>query len=149
MKRILCNIRPGFSALAQLSAKWFHAVTDALNNMSGKNGIRITDKGDGGKQVELDIPAAKQALSVPETFTGDIVDKTDSPSVLDTNGDSWTWKAGGANGLEMDCYCKLGPQQSGAVYSVFQRVRMTISKDGLVVKAELLNDRIRLQAKNG
>lgn len=149
MKRIVCNIRPGLSALAQLSAKWFHAVTNALNNMSGKNGISVTDKTDGGKQIEIDIPALRQALSVPTDYIGSLVDKTESPNVLDTNGDEWEWCAGGLNGVELDCYCKLRPQTATSNYSVFQRIRLKISKDGLVVRVKLLPDRIRLRAMNG
>ncbi|MBQ4385705.1 MAG: hypothetical protein II823_07305 [Kiritimatiellae bacterium] len=71
---------------------------------------------------------------------------TDTPPVFDTKGESLTWKAGCESGLVLDCYCKIAPQQEGSVYSVLQRVRLTVGNDGRIESAELLPDRVRIKA---
>lgn len=132
---------PAGGPITQVPTSWFNKVAHFLNNLIG-DGATV-DKSD-PPVIRVDADAIAKKLS----GTGTPVDGKDSPNVLDTNGASWTWQAGGDNGLELDCYCRIAPQQSGSAYSVFQRVRMTFSKSGLLVSAELLADRIRLQSRN-
>lgn len=77
-----------------------------------------------------------------------LVDFTDSPLVLDANGSTLTWTAGGANGLKLDCYCKIAPQTVMSSYSVLQRCRLTFSTNGVLTHAELLPERVRIRAEN-
>lgn len=132
---------PAGGPITQVPVSWFNKVAHFLNNLIG-DGATV-DKGD-PPVIRVNTAAIVKKLSE----VGTPVDGKDSPNVLDTNGASWTWQAGGDNGLELDCYCRIAPQQSGSAYSVFQRVRMTFSKSGLLVSAELLADRIRLQSRN-
>ena len=60
-----------------------------------------------------------------------------------SDGDTWTWKSGGANGLKMDAYFCIVEEQG---WHYFQRVRLDISKDGLIVKAEALGGRREIEA---
>lgn len=120
-----------------------------LNGLVGGFGVK-TDKNDGGlSTVSLDRQALQHeienvtnALKVSKD-AGKPEDKTDTPDVLDTSGDSWTWTANGKNGLELDAYYKIG---TAGTYHLFQRCRLTISKDGLIVLANGLPDRIRVRA---
>ncbi len=87
----------------------------------------------------------------PSSETGTPTDGTDTvATVLDTEGDTWTWEKSdeNENGLNLDVYCKVSPQVAGSIYSIFRRCRLTFSKAGLLVKAELLADRIRIKAAN-
>ena len=99
----------------------------------------------------LDAKTAKSAMFMAMGQVGeaeDVVDMKDSPSTIQGDGATGTWTAGGEHGLYLDCYCKVAPQTASSNYTVLQRARLTISSDGLVVKAELLGERTRIQAKN-
>ncbi len=152
------HIRDDFKAgapVSQVPASWFNAVGGFINRIVGGFGIR-TPRSDSGKmEIALDkevlqreIDNAVANIRVSKDPGSSPIDMTDSPAVLDTAGASATWEPGTANGLNIDCYCKIAPQSSGAVYTVYQRTRLSFSKDGLLVKAQLLSDRIRVQAKN-
>ena len=140
MFHITDNFQPG-APITQVPVSWFNKVAHFLNNLIG-DGATV-DKGD-PPVIRVDANAVAGKLRE----TGTPADGKDSPNVLDTDGASWTWQAGGVDGLELDCYCRIAPQQAGSAFSVFQRVRMTFSKSGLIVSAELLPDRIRLRASN-
>lgn len=130
--------------LFQLPLRWFREID--RRSWLITDGVTLEVDRNNPEGTELKIN--KSGLGIPDKDTGSPVDGKDSPNVLDTNGASWTWQAGGDNGLELDCYCRIAPQQAGSAFSVFQRVRMTFSKSGLLVSAELLTDRIRLRASN-
>ena len=136
------NFKPG-APISQVPASWFNKVAAFLNGLVPGRGINFNKQATGAIAIELkdDFKPISKAVGTP-------VDGKDDPVVLDTNGSTWEWSAGGANGLELDCYCKLAPQVSGSSYSVYQRVRLKFSRDGLLVHGELLSDRIRIQAKN-
>lgn len=135
--------------ISQVPASWFNTVAKFLNGLVGGFGVK-TDKNDGGlSTVSLDRQALQHeienvtnALKVSKD-AGTPEDKTDTPDVLDTSGDSWTWTANGKNGLELDAYYKIC---TTGTYHLFQRCRLTISKDGLIVLANGLPDRIRVRA---
>lgn len=140
--------------ISQVPASWFNAVGHFLNGLVGGFGISTKKSDSGRSTISLDKEVLQQEIDnvldglkiSKDPGTPD--DGTDSPNVLDVNGDEWDWKAGGENGLELDCYCKISPQTSTSNYSVFQRCTLTFSKDGLLVSGKLLPDRIRIQAKN-
>lgn len=136
--------------ISQVPAAWFNAVAKFVNGLTAGGGIRINR--DGGAlmrtEVSLDPDGARTIVGAPSAAAGTPDDRSDAPTVLDENGDTWSWTPGGDNGLTLDCYCKIAPQVVGSVYSVFQRCRLTFSKGGLLAKAELLAGRVRIQAKN-
>jgi len=83
-------------------------------------------------------------------------DFTDSPTVYVPTGNATVdpaladdeWTACGANGLELDCYFHIQPQESGSNFSIFQRCRLKFSRVGLLVSAKKMDDAVRIQAKN-
>lgn len=132
------------SYIFQIPLSWFRDADRRLNIFGDGNIVRVDRNNPDGTLITID----KNALGVPSSETGTVTDGTDSPAVLDTNGSTWTWAAGGDDGLMLDAYCKIAPQVSGSSYSVFQRCQLTFSKDGLLVSAQLLSDRVRIQARN-
>lgn len=152
------HIKDDFSAgapISQVPAGWFNSVAKFLNGLIGGFGIETKKSDSGNSTIALKKDVLQQEIdNITKNLriskdAGTPADKTDSPTVLDNSGADWEWTAGGANGLKMDCYCTIAPQTSGSLYTVLQRCRMTFSKDGLLVKAELLDERVRIQAKNG
>lgn len=144
------HVRDDFKAgapVSQVPASWFNKVASFLNNLVGGYGVTLVKAENGPSVIEVDQTAIPSAQSVSREV-GTPVDGKDYPNVLDTSGGTWVWSAGGANGLELDCYCQIAPQTSGSAYTVYQRARLSFSKDGLLVHGELLSDRIRIQAKN-
>ena len=151
------HVKDDFQAgrpMSQVSAAWFNAIGHFVNWMTGGFGI-TTKKSNSGK-MEISLNREVLRAEIDNAMRGKRISKeagtpddcTDSPNVLDTNGSTHTWTAGGLNGLMLDCYCKIAPQTATSNYSVYQRCRLTFSKDGLLVKGELLADRVRIQAKN-
>lgn len=142
----MAHLRDDFSAgspITQVPASWFNAVAKFVNGLVPGRGINIT------RGAETTIVETSSDDEIPSSSVGTPADHKDSSAVTyDEDGESWSWTAGGDNGLRLDCYCKIAPQVVGSSYSVLQRCRMTFSKDGLLTRAELLADRIRIQAKN-
>lgn len=135
--------------MSQVSAAWFNAVGHFINWITGGFGITTKKSNSGKMEISLnretlraEIDNAMQGKRISKK-AGTPVDKSDSPEALDTQGESWTWTTGGANGLTLDAYYKIGASGS---YHLFQRCRLTISRDGLIAKAEGLPDRIRVRA---
>lgn len=83
--------------------------------------------------------------AVPSANIGTSIDCTDTPPVWSNDLQHVEWSHGGENGLVLDCYCKIAPLVSGSSYSKLQRCRLTFSKDGLLVKSELLPESVRLR----
>ena len=146
------HIKDDFKAgapISQVPASWFNSVAKFLNGLIGGFGIE-TKKNESGRStialrkqtLQQEIDNITQNLRISKD-SGTPDDHTDSPTVLDTSGDSWSWTADGANGIEIDAYYKCA--ESGS-YHYLQRCRMTFSKDGLLVKAQGLPDRIRIRA---
>lgn len=140
--------------MSQVSTAWFNAVGRFINKIAGGFGI-TTKKSDSGKleislnreTLRAEIDNAMQGKRISKK-AGTPVDCTDDPNVLDANGATIEWTVGGKNGFELDCYCKIASQTATSNYSVYQRCRLTFSRDGLLVKGKLLADRVRIQAKN-
>lgn len=83
---------------------------------------------------------------VPSADIGTPADCTDIPPVWSNDLRHVEWALGGENGFMFDCYCKIMPMAPASCYSKLQRCRLTFSKDGLLVKSELLPEAVRLRA---
>ena len=146
------HVKDDFSAgapISQVPAGWFNAVAKFLNGLVGGFGIETKKSDSGNSTIALKKEVLQQEIdNITKNLriskdAGTPADKTDSPTVEDQTGSSWTWTAKGNDGLELDAYYKIGDSGS---YHFFQRARLTFSKDGLMVKAEGLPDRIRVRA---
>ena len=152
------HIKDDFKAgapVSQVPASWFNTVAKFLNGLVGGFGIKTNKKESERSTIALDeavlraeIDNVVDGLCLSRDQGDSPTDGTDTPIAVDAAGGTWEWTSGGLNGLDLDCYCLIAPQASGSNYSVFQRARLSFSKDGLLVHGELLPDRIRIQAKN-
>ena len=163
------HVKDDFKAgapISQVPASWFNAVAKFLNGLVGGFGVKI-DKNESGrstasidKQVlQQEIDNITNTLKVSKEMGESPLDKTDTEADDDTDGETWTWKSGGAdddtdgetwtwksggaNGLKMDAYFCIVEEEG---WHYFQRVRLDISKDGLIVKAEALDGRREIEA---
>ena len=147
------HIKDDFKAgapISQVPASWFNSVAKFLNGLVGGFGVKI-DKNESGrstasidKQVlQQEIDNITNTLKLSKEMGESPLDKTDTGADDDTDGDTWTWKSGGANGLKMDAYFCIVEEEG---WHYFQRVRLDISKDGLIVKAEALDGRREIEA---
>lgn len=147
------HVKDDFKAgapISQVPASWFNSVAKFLNGLVGGFGVKI-DKNESGrstasidKQVlQQEIDNITNTLKVSKEMGESPLDKTDTEADDDTDGDTWTWKSGGANGLKMDAYFCIVEEEG---WHYFQRVRLDISKDGLIVKAEALDGRREIEA---
>lgn len=84
--------------------------------------------------------------TTPSADIGTPIDCADTPPVWSNNLQHVEWAQGGENGLLLDCYCRIMPMSPTSAYSKLQRCRLTFSKDGLLVKSELLPESVRLTA---
>ena len=147
------HVKDDFKAgapISQVPAGWFNSVAKFLNGLVGGFGVK-TDKNESGRStVSLDKQVLQQeidnitnTLKVSKEMGEDPLDKTDEETDDDSDGDTWTWKSGGANGLKMDAYFCIVEEQG---WHYFQRVRLDISRDGLIVKAEAPGGRREIKA---
>ena len=147
------HIKDDFKAgapISQVPASWFNAVGKFINGLVGGFGAKVKKHENGRSTVSIDKQVLQQeidnitnALKLSKDMGTAPLDKTDTGADDDTDGDAWTWKSGGANGLKMDAYFCI-VEEDGWHY--FQRVRLDISKDGLIVRAEALNGRREIEA---
>ena len=147
------HVKDDFKAgapISQVPASWFNSVAKFLNGLVGGFGVKI-DKNESGrstasidKQVlQQEIDNITNTLKVSKEMGESPLDKTDTGTDDDNDGETWTWKSGGANGLKMDAYFCIVEEEG---WHYFQRVRLDISKDGLIVKAEGLEGRREIQS---
>jgi len=147
------HIKDDFKAgapISQVPASWFNAVGKFLNGLVGGFGAKVNKNESGRSTVSIDKQVLQQeidnitnTLKVSKEMGESPLDKTDTGADDDTDGDTWTWKSGGANGLKMDAYFCIVEEEG---WHYFQRVRLDISKDGLIVKAEALGGRREIKA---
>ncbi len=145
------NIRDDFRAgapISQVPANWFNSVARFINGLVGGFGVEMRKSDSGTSTVALDrqvllgeIENATQGQKV-SWETGAPDDRTDAETDDDTDGGTWTWTAGGADGLTLDCYCKAELSDG---WHYLCRARLTFSRDGLLVKAEGLSGRRRIE----
>ena len=147
------HVKDDFKAgapISQVPAGWFNSVAKFLNGLVGGFGVKI-DKNESGrstasidKQVlQQEIDNITNTLKLSKEMGESPLDKTDTGTDDDNDGETWTWKSGGANGLKMDAYFCIVEEEG---WHYFQRVRLDISKDGLIVKAEALDGRREIEA---
>ena len=147
------HIKDDFKAgapISQVPASWFNSVAKFLNGLVGGFGAKVNKNESGRSTVSIDKQVLQQeidnitnTLKVSKEMGESPLDKTDTEADDDTDGDTWTWKSGGANGLKMDAYFCIVEEEG---WHYFQRVRLDISKDGLIVKAEALDGRREIEA---
>jgi len=123
--------------VTQVGVGWFNKVGSLLNNLVGGRGVRVVKNENGPSYVELEGAGA-----VPSSDAGEPMDGTDAGADDDEAGDTWSWAAGGADGLKLDAYCEA-EESDGWHY--LRRCRLTFSKDGLLVAAEKLAGRREVQ----
>lgn len=132
------HVRDDFRAgdpVSAVGASWFNKVGAFLNGLVGGKGVRVNKNERGISTIELTDPP-------PSKETGAPADRTDAGTDDDTDGGTWTWTAGGADGLTLDCYCKAELSDG---WHYLCRARLTFSRDGLLVKAEGLSGRRRIE----
>ena len=147
------HIKDDFKAgapISQVPASWFNAVAKFLNGLVGGFGAKV-DKHESGRSIvsidkqvlQQEIDNITNTLKLSKEMGDEPLDKTDTGTDDDNDGETWTWKSGGKNGLKMDAYFCIVEEEG---WHYFQRVRLEISKDGLIVKAEGLDGRREIQS---
>ena len=132
MFHITNNFQPG-APITQVPASWFNKVASFLNNLIG-DGVKVDKSDTSPSVIRIDENAVAKKLS----DAGTPVDHSDTNADDDQDGSTWTWAAGGANGLVITPYCEV-EEESGWHY--FGRAKFTFSKDGLLVGVEKLAGR--------
>ena len=106
------HIKDDFKAgapISQVPASWFNAVGKFLNGLVGGFGAKVNKNESGRSTVSIDKQVLQTEIdNITNTLklskeSGTPDDCTDSPNVLDANGSTLTWTAGGANGFKLDC----------------------------------------------
>lgn len=140
------NFQSG-APISQVPASWFNSVAKFINGIVQGRGIKVNKK-EGCCEISLDdkIATPPDSAKIPTVATGTAVDKTDDPPVLDSDGETWSWKAGGPNGIMIDAYYVVAKQTSTSSYKCLQRARLLYSADGLLVSAEGIPDRVQIKA---
>lgn len=147
------HIKDDFKAgapISQVPASWFNAVAKFLNGLVGGFGAKVDKHESGRSTVSIDKQVLQQeidnitnTLKLSKEMGESPLDKTDTETDDDNDGETWTWKSGGNNGLKMDAYFCIVEEEG---WHYFQRVRLEISKDGLIVRAEGLDGRREIKA---
>jgi len=146
------NFRAGAPA-SSVPVSWFNSVGKFLNSLVGGCGIRILRDGN-PPQVMLDAKTASDTIHMRMKEAGaEQADFKDSPVVpsgitVTPALEDGEWTAGGADGLELDCYFHIQPQTASGNYTVFQRCRLKFSRFGLLTSAKMIDEAVRIQARN-
>ena len=146
------HIKDDFKAgapISQVPASWFNAVGKFLNGLVGGFGIDTKKSESNRSTISLNTQALQkeidntvEALRISKN-DGTPDDHTDDNLDDDLDGDTWTWTAGGANGLKIDVYCRTDEEQG---WHYLNRAQLTISRDGLIIKAEGQEGRKEIEA---
>ena len=137
MFHITDNFQPG-APITQVPTSWFNKVASFLNNLIG-DGVDV-DKNDTSPSV---IRVNTDAIVDKLSKTGTPDDHSDTNADDDQDGSTWTWTAGGANGIVITPYCEI--EEDGG-FHYFGRAKFTYSKNGLLVAAEGLAGRKEITA---
>lgn len=156
------HVKDDFKAggpISQVPASWFNKVASLLNNLLGIKGISLVKNERGVATVGIDeekimevkpLADLKSDVEDLQNDVGDLqnavpsADATSTTNKRDTNTDDdtgatgWTWNRHGSKGLSFDAYTLV---EADGNYHWFSRVRLTFSKDGLLVKAQGLTGR--------
>ena len=137
MFHITDNFQPG-APITQVPASWFNKVASFLNNLIG-DGVKVDKSDTSPSVIRIDENAVAKKLS----DAGTPVDHSDTNADDDQGGSTWTWDAGGYNGLVVTPYCEIGEDDG---WHYFGRVKLTFSKSGLLVSAQKLAGRKEITA---
>jgi hypothetical protein len=137
MFHITDNFQPG-APITQVPASWFNKVASFLNNLIG-DGVKVDKSDTSPSVIRIDENAVAKKLSE----VGTPVDGSDTNADDDQDGSTWTWAAGGDNGLVVTPYCEV--EEDGG-FHYFGRVQLTFSKSGLLVSAQKLAGRKEITA---
>lgn len=137
MFHITDNFQPG-APITQVPASWFNKVASFLNNLIG-DGVKVDKSDTSPSVIRIDENAVVDKLSK----TGTPADHSDANADDDQDGSTWTWAAGGDNGLVVTPYCEV--EEDGG-FHYFGRVQLTFSKSGLLVSAQKLAGRKEITA---
>lgn len=131
MFHITDNFQPG-APITQVPTSWFNKVASFLNNLIG-DGVDVAKSDTSPSVIRVNTDAIVDKLSK----TGTPVDHSDTNADDDQDGSTWTWTPGD-NGLVITPYCEV--EEDGGWHYI-GRVKLTYSKDGLLVAAEKLAGR--------
>ena len=125
--------------LFQLPLQWFREID--RRSWLITDGVTLEVDRNNPEGTELKIN--KSGLGIPDKDTGTPVDHSDTNADDDQDGSTWTWAAGGDNGIVVTPYCEIYDDQG---WHYFGRAKLTYSKDGLLVAAEGLAGRKEIEA---
>lgn len=117
----------------QLPLRWFQEVD--RRSWLITDGVTLEVDRNNPEGTELKIN--KEGLGIPDKDAGTPDDHSDTNADDDQDGSTWTWTPGN-NGLVITPYCEI--EEDGG-WHYFGKVKLTYSKDGLLVKAEKLAGR--------
>ena len=133
----------------KFSASEYNMIVAFLNNLCQGFGIKIQRPDNPAPSIPVVVSIDEKVI--PSAKCGDKEDHSDDGTVPIVNGDLsgdelWTWEAGGKNGFDMDVYCLTTKPAQSSTYHDLRRCRLTVSRSGLVVKAEMQPDGLRIKA---
>lgn len=135
----MLHLKDDFAAgrpISQVPASWFNKVAKFINNLVGGRFIRITKSETGVQVIDVTEDVQPTSKEVGDSPT-DGQDKATEPLGTESDGTTWSWTAGGANGLKLDVYCRC---VGGEDEHRMERATLTFSKDGLLVSAVKTNE---------
>lgn len=133
----------------RFSVPEYNKIVAFLNNLCQGFGIKIQRPDNPSPDMPVVVSVDDRIF--PSENCGTKKDHSDDGSVPvvsgDLSGDAlWTWKSGGENGFDMDVYCLVTKPAQSSTYHDLRRCRLTVSRSGLVVKAEMQPDGLRIKA---
>jgi len=133
----------------KFSVSEYNKIVAFINNFCQGFGIKIQRPDNPTPDIPVIISLDPDVL--PSADCGEKASYTDDLSSPVVNGDLpaaslWTWQAGGDNGFDLDLYCLVTKPAQSSTYHDLRRCRLTVSKDGLVVKAAMMPDGLRIKA---
>ena len=137
MFHVTDNFQPG-GPISQVPASWYNKVARFINNLIG-DGVTVEKNDTSPSIIRVDASTIANKLSEAGTPDG----HSDTNADDDQDGSTWTWTAGGANGLVITPYCEI--EEDGG-FHYFGRVQLTFSKSGLLVSAQKLAGRKEITA---
>ena len=125
--------------LFQLPLRWFREIDRRSWLITDGVTLEVDRNNPDGTELKIN----KSGLGIPDKDTGTPVDHSDTNADDDQDGSTWTWAAGGDNGLVITPYCEV--EEDGG-FHYFGRVQLTFSKSGLLVSAQKLAGRKEITA---
>ena len=133
----------------------YNKIAEFLNNICGGLGINVKrpekPSATNPPMIEVDRKdLEKMVYTVLDPEPEESTNHEDDGTAPVQNGDDespWTWPDENSEGrLVFDAYCLTTKPSQNSSYHDLRRVRLTFSKGGLLVKAEMQPDGIRIRA---